>query len=234
MQRLLALDTATENCSVALQSQQQYYTRVAVSPREHSQRILGFIDEVTQEAGVAKAELDGIVVGIGPGSFTGVRIGVSVAQGLAYSLGLKVVGITTLAALAQQAVRKKRVKTVIAAIDARMGEVYLAVYQLNDDGALACCLAPCVGKPSVAWLRELLSDYAAMEDCALVGTGAEAYAEQFAEAISCPADSDVLLPEAEDMLSLASANFSVLAKAAEDLEPLYVRNEVTWQKLPGR
>ncbi|PTC00250.1 tRNA (adenosine(37)-N6)-threonylcarbamoyltransferase complex dimerization subunit type 1 TsaB [Thalassospira xiamenensis] len=234
MQRLLALDTATENCSVALQSQQDLYTRVAVSPREHSQRILGFIEEVTVQAGIAKTDLEGLVVGLGPGSFTGVRIGVSVAQGLAYSLGLKVAGVTTLAALAQQAIRKKQVKTVIAAIDARMGEVYLGVYQQGDNGQLECLLPPCVGKPSVDWLQAQLADYASAEACALVGTGAESYAEVFAAAIDASFERDILLPEAQDMLAIAQQDFSALAQQPEDLEPLYVRNEVTWKKLPGR
>ena len=87
---LLALDTSTEHCSVALQANGQLYLRAAVTPREHSQKILGFVDEVLSEAGLSLQQVDALVSGIGPGSFTGVRIGVSIAQGLAFSRNLPV------------------------------------------------------------------------------------------------------------------------------------------------
>ena len=80
MKSLLAIDTSTENCSVALVHDGKLTTRDIESPREHSQKLLPFVEEVLDSAGVSLAELDGLVVGAGPGSFTGVRIGVSMAQ----------------------------------------------------------------------------------------------------------------------------------------------------------
>jgi len=127
MKSLLAIDTSTENCSVALVHDGKLTTRDIESPREHSQKLLPFVEEVLDRAGVSLAELDGLVVGAGPGSFTGVRIGVSMAQGLAFSADLPVYPVCSLQALAQQAIRKNDVAGVVACIDARMGEVYYAL-----------------------------------------------------------------------------------------------------------
>ncbi|RUO64971.1 tRNA threonylcarbamoyladenosine biosynthesis protein TsaB [Pseudidiomarina planktonica] len=230
MTNLLAIDTATENCSVALQVGSKIYSRATESPREHSQRLLGFVDEVIAEAGIKLHDIQGIVVGNGPGSFTGVRIGVSVAQGLAFSLQCPVVGVNSLAALAHQAIRKLSVERVVAAIDARMGEIYLAAYE-QVDGQLHTTLEPMVGKPESQWLAQQLGEYT---PAVSVGTGVVTYREAFASCTDTAHAEEVLLPLAEDMLAIASSKFFENAVAAADLEPLYVRNEVTWQKLPGR
>src|SRR5690554_2213743 len=123
LKKVLALDTSTEQCSVALQIGDKFVSRAAVTPREHSQRILGFVQEVLDEQGLTLKQLDAIVVGHGPGSFTGVRIGVSVAQGLAFSQQLPVIPVSTLTALAQQAIRLQDAQQIVCAIDARMQEV---------------------------------------------------------------------------------------------------------------
>jgi len=147
---LLALDTSTEHCSVALQANGQIYLRAAVTPREHSQKILGFVNEVLEQAGMSLQQLDGLVSGIGPGSFTGVRIGVSVAQGLAFSRNLPVYPVDTLQALAQQVIRRDAsADTIISAIDARMDEVYLATFHAIDGFAVQ------VNPPQMAALSAL-------------------------------------------------------------------------------
>ena len=103
--KLLALDTATEACSVALLMDGGLVSRFKEVGRGHAEQILGMVDAVLAEAGVGLGTLDGIAASIGPGAFTGVRISVSVAQGLAFGAGLPVVGVTTLEALALQALR---------------------------------------------------------------------------------------------------------------------------------
>ena len=85
MTNLLAVDTSTENCSVAIRWQDNFFSEAIESPREHSQRLLPFVEQMLQQAETELSQLDGLVVGVGPGSFTGVRIGVSMAQGLAFS-----------------------------------------------------------------------------------------------------------------------------------------------------
>lgn len=223
---LLAIDTATEQCSVALKVGDQVFQRAAITPREHSQRVLGFVDEVLAEAGLTLADVNGVVCGYGPGSFTGVRIGVAICQGLAFSHTLPVYPVSTLAALAQQAVRKHNAQRVLSAIDARMNEIYLAGYELQDEvlvETISARMAPLQTVTEQPWWQE----------GAVVGagTGWQAYGEKLNPSQQVTVLDDVTLPLAEDMLTLAQR---VEPVAAEQLEPLYVRNEVTWQKLPGR
>ena len=86
------------------------------------------VDELLQSSGMGLAELDGLVFGRGPGSFTGVRIATGMLQGLALGAEKPVVGISTLAAMAQQAIEQQQAETVVVTIDARMSEVYFAVF----------------------------------------------------------------------------------------------------------
>jgi tRNA threonylcarbamoyladenosine biosynthesis protein TsaB len=234
---LLALDTSTEHCSVALQANGQIYLRAAVTPREHSQKILGFVNEVLEQAGMSLQQLDGLVSGIGPGSFTGVRIGVSVAQGLAFSRNLPVYPVDTLQALAQQVIRRDAsADTIISAIDARMDEVYLATFHAIDGFAVQ------VNPPQMAalsalsqqpWWAHLVNNAQKLQGA---GTGWSAYATHLDPQQQVSFCEQALLPHAQDMLSLAQAAAAAGAKpfAAAELQPLYVRNEVAWKKLPGR
>ena len=107
----LALDASTEACSVALQVNGKIFSRYELCPQSHSLRLLPMIDDVLNEAGIKLAALDGLIFGQGPGSFTGVRIGVGVAQGLAFSANLPVVGVSSLQAMAQLAYIKHGQRT---------------------------------------------------------------------------------------------------------------------------
>jgi tRNA threonylcarbamoyladenosine biosynthesis protein TsaB len=235
--KLLALDTSTEHCSVALQANGQLYLRAAVTPREHSQKILGFVDEVLQQAGVTLEQLNGLVSGIGPGSFTGVRIGVSIAQGLAFSRNLPVYPVDTLQALAQQVIRlDASADTMISAIDARMDEVYLGTFK-NLKGLAVnvnpAQMAPLNDLSQQSWWAHLVNNAQKLQGA---GTGWAAYATQLDPQQQVQVCDGALLPHAQDMLQLALAAIAAGAKplSAAELQPLYVRNEVAWKKLPGR
>ena len=227
MKSLLAIDTSTENCSVALVHDGKLTTRDIESPREHSQKLLPFVEEVLDSAGVSLAELDGLVVGAGPGSFTGVRIGVSMAQGLAFSADLPVYPVCSLQALAQQAIRKNDVAGVVACIDARMGEVYYALYA-NENGVAVAQSEPAVAKPDTN-----IIDTGRLKGWGTAGTGWDVYADILDENHELQHSDNSRLPLAEDMLTVVNGA-GVDPVQAEQLEPLYVRNEVTWKKLPGR
>lgn len=126
--RVLAIDTATEACSAAILVADEVYERFLIAPRRHSALILPMVEEVLAEAGVSLRQLDGLAFGRGPGSFTGVRIAAGVIQGLALASDLPVAPVSTLWALAQGACRSGGPECIVAALDARMGEVYLGIY----------------------------------------------------------------------------------------------------------
>ena len=123
---LLALDTATEACSVALLHNGEILAKDELSPKAHTRRILPMIDEVLSQAGIGLNQLDALVFGRGPGSFTGVRIGCGIVQGLALGADLPVIAISNLTAMAQAAYQQFGSTQVLAAIDARMNEVYFS------------------------------------------------------------------------------------------------------------
>ncbi len=139
--KILALETSTEYCSVALWQDGVVSERCERVGQKHSEVLMAMIDVVLKEAGIKIKQVDGIGFGKGPGSFTGVRIACGVAQGLALGANLNVVGVCTLEALAQACGYDK----VIAAIDARMGEIYFAAYE-KCEGAWATLIQPCLCK----------------------------------------------------------------------------------------
>lgn len=143
--RVLALDTSTEYCSVALWQDGAVIERCVLAGQKHSELLMAMVDALLSEAGVKLAELDGIAFGKGPGSFTGVRIACGAAQGLAFGANLPVFGVSTLLALAEASGKLG----VIAALDARMGEIYHAAYEKHDD-VWTVVSEPCLCKPQNA------------------------------------------------------------------------------------
>jgi tRNA threonylcarbamoyladenosine biosynthesis protein TsaB len=128
--KLLAVETSTEACSVALWIDGQLRERFEIAPRRHTELVLPWADELLADAGIAKSQLDAIAVGRGPGAFTGVRLAVALVQGMAMALDKPVLPISTLAALAMQgspvvgdSQGPDDDRDILAAIDARMGEL---------------------------------------------------------------------------------------------------------------
>ncbi|HEY0209671.1 tRNA (adenosine(37)-N6)-threonylcarbamoyltransferase complex dimerization subunit type 1 TsaB [Acerihabitans sp.] len=229
--RILALDTATEACSAALWINGEISERFEIRPREHTQRILPMVDSLLAEAGIDLTQLDALAYGRGPGSFTGVRIGIGIAQGLALGAGLPMIGISTLAALAQGAWRRCGAGRVLCAIDARMGEVYWARYQRDDNGVWLGEAGEKVVKPDqlAAEAADLVGRWAT------AGTGWQTYPGLISQPSVQLIDGQTALPAAVDMLPLAVLRLREGGALAVELQtPTYLRNEVTWKKLPGR
>ncbi|MGB5396243.1 MAG: tRNA (adenosine(37)-N6)-threonylcarbamoyltransferase complex dimerization subunit type 1 TsaB [Gammaproteobacteria bacterium] len=130
--KLLALDTATEACSAALYIDGEISQRYQLAPREHSNLILQMLDDLLAEASITLPMLDALAFGRGPGSFMGLRIAAGVVQGISLAHELPVVPVSTLASIAQIQMQQPGVEKVLAAIDARMSEVYWGAYQNNE------------------------------------------------------------------------------------------------------
>lgn len=233
MSKILALDTSTENCSAALSINGSVLVRELESPREHTKRILPMVDSLLAEAGIKLTDLDALAFGRGPGSFTGVRIGTGIAQGLAFGADLPMLPVSTLAAMAQGAYRLHNATDVLPAIDARMGEIYFAQYKLNDAGVMTL-----VDNEMVVTPDELVANFSQSEIAFhTLGTGWLTYAEQLAglNVAQLTACAGIQFPSSQDMLVIAAADLANgNAVAVEDAMPVYVRDTVTWKKLPGR
>ncbi len=138
MTKLLAIETSTEACSVALYSNGETSEFYELAPMRHAELLLPAIQSLLDAAGLPLASLDAIAFGRGPGSFTSLRIGIGVVQGLAWGAGLPVVPVSSLAAVAQAVIEKKGsdpfFSSICVAMDARMQEVYTANFQRGDDG----------------------------------------------------------------------------------------------------
>ncbi|WP_235463508.1 tRNA (adenosine(37)-N6)-threonylcarbamoyltransferase complex dimerization subunit type 1 TsaB [Aeromonas australiensis] len=228
--KILAVDTATEACSAALLVGDKLFSRWEEAPRDHTRKILPMVQAVLEDAGISLSELDAIAFGRGPGSFTGVRIGISVAQGLAFGAGVPLIGISTLAAMAQGAYRLDGAQQVLTAIDARMNEVYFGRYELID-GRMQLVGDEVVSEPAA--LVDVRGKLAGPVTC--VGTGFETYGETLSGLADELAVSQVRFPAAEDMLPLARAAWLAgEAVPVEQATPVYLRDKVTWKKLPGR
>jgi len=130
--KLLALDTSSEACSVALCLEDDVREDHRVAPREHTRLIVPMIRGLMNGAGIDYRDLDAIVLGNGPGSFIGMRIGASVAQGIAYAAGLDLVPVSSLAVVAAEVLRDPAVDHVLVTQDARMNEVYLAEFRRGE------------------------------------------------------------------------------------------------------
>lgn len=132
--KLLALDTSSLACSVALQVDDEIFDRHEEQAREHTRLLIPMIVETLRQGGVALAELDAIVLGNGPGSFIGMRIAASVAQGLAFGAGIRIVPVSSMLAVAAEAMTDPGATHVAVCQDAHMNEVYLGLYRCSDSG----------------------------------------------------------------------------------------------------
>ena len=218
----LAIDTATEACSVAVSIDGATRERFEPMQREHTARLLPMIHAVLAECDVAVGQLDGIACGIGPGSFAGLRIGLGVVKGLALARDLPVVGVSSLAMLAQRAMRLGGATQVVSVIDARMNEVYFGAFARGADGLATPVLPEQVGPaeavpalPVGPWLG--------------AGTGWGRYEQALRAAVRQPvtAVDPGALPHAEDALDLALPRFRAgQVVSADILAPAYLRDRV--------
>jgi tRNA threonylcarbamoyladenosine biosynthesis protein TsaB len=217
MKTLLAIDTATECCSAALWVNGKLYHRASTQPRKHAELILPFIDELLLEANIEKSAIQGLVIGQGPGAFTGVRIAVGVAQGIALALDIPVVAVSnlqTLAFTAYQQLKSKQQQIVLVATDARMNEVYSAKYAIQGNTIKQ------LSNEKVGASSEV--DLSAIET--YIGSGCHVYSELQAYAKNHPmAYETQVYSQAKDMLLMVKGDFNQLSSSISAIEPVYLR-----------
>ena len=219
--KLLAVDTATEALSAALWLDGEIVERYAVVTREHAAKLPLLVPELMAEAGLSLRQLDGLVCGVGPGSFAGVRIGVSYVKGMALGLDRPVIGVTSLAMLAQAALVESPEATALAAIDARMDEVYFGAYRLV--GGLATAVQDDAVGPAAAVGVPLSAPYIA------TGSGWNVHREALLAAVpAAPVRIEAdAFPHAAAALTIAAARFAAgQGSDAAALVPAYLRNRV--------
>ena len=221
--KLLAIDTSGETCSAALLCGGDLRQLLEFVPRRHGELILDMMERLLADAGLGLGALDALAFGRGPGSFTGVRIATAVVQGAAFGAGLGVVGVSTLAALAQGHFRASGHRRVLTALDARMGEVYWGAYEVSGEG-----LAEPLGQELVVPPQAVPAP--AGGGWHGVGSGFAAYAEDLRLALGAALAAVVpeRVCEARDIAVLAEDAWRRgLAVAPELALPVYLRDRVT-------
>lgn len=224
--KILAIDTSTDACSAALLIDNQILERFQLAPRQHAMLILPMMQELLVEAGLALGQLDALAFGCGPGAFTGVRLATSVIQGVAFGAELPVVAVSSLAALAQGTFSDTGQRRILAALDARMQEVYWGRYEINAAQYPSLVDKESVVSPSAVPLP-------ATGDWYGVGSGFAAYEQALGARLGATltALDGSRHPHARDIARLGAYAWQQgLAVSAEEAQPVYLRNEVAWTK----
>ena len=215
----LALDTSSLACTVALRTGDALFERHEEKPREHTQLLMPMIREVLEEADAALTDLDAIVLGNGPGSFIGMRIAASVAQGLAFGAGLKIIPVSSLAAVAAAVFDQTDTDRVAVAQDAHMNEVYLGLYA-RGEGNLP---QPIVSERLQG--QRIIEEFANHhQEFVVAGQGWLRFPELAAiNAEWISGEPEVLYPRAACLLALSDHSAAIDPK---DIQPAYLRQKV--------
>nr|WP_207891954.1 tRNA (adenosine(37)-N6)-threonylcarbamoyltransferase complex dimerization subunit type 1 TsaB [Thiogranum longum] len=226
--RLLAIETAGEACSVALYQGGEVTERFEIAPRRHAALVLPWAEALMADAGIALSQLDAIAFGRGPGSFTGLRIAAGVTQGLAFGADVPVVPVSTLAALAYGAHVASGKANILAAVDARMKEVYWGAYRFDGRGNAELIGEECVCAPDLVPLP-------AGDDWYGAGSGWESYVDVLSGQCGLP-EADNLSDwqsHAADVARLASVLYQAGEMVSPELaSPVYLRNNVADKPKP--
>lgn len=230
--RLLAIEASADACSVALAFDGVVIERNELTPRQHSQLLLPMVDDLLQQSALALRDIDVIAYSAGPGSFTGLRLALGVAQGLAFGADIPLIGVSSLAALAQAVIEARGLEArelregycVMCAVDARMGEYYVGRYIVRH--GLACAEADdrLLAPADVVLVQD------ASHDCILAGnlSAQPPFSSHAWQAI----DSSVAL--ARHLIPLARVKWLAGEYTAAELAlPVYLRGKSGWKSLQG-
>lgn len=226
MTGLLAIETSTDACSVALYRNGEIQERCEIAPRRHNQVLFAMLQEILPSGRLSEHGIEAVAYGCGPGSFTGLRIATSAVQGLAFANDLPAVAVSTLACLVQRAFREQKAEEgdhVLALIDAKINEIYWAHFEIRGGIAIATA-GPGACSPDALPVAPTDLSCAVGDGCKLLpqshpAASGAVYAE--------------LTPRAQDLVPLALEKFTRgEVQQADQVVPLYVREEISWKKLP--
>lgn len=223
---ILAIETSTEACSAALLREDgAIFSEFEIAPRQHTRLLPGMLDAVLGAADIPRNSITHCAFANGPGAFTGIRIAASQAQGIGMALDIPLLPISTLAVLAQVSLDKFSGSKTLVALDARMAEIYWAIYARDQQGC-----AELIGREVLTAVDAI--DIKADFDCA-AGNGWAVAGMQSVVAGHFPVDAE-LLPDARSLLTLAR----VVAQqnrgvAADQIRINYLRNQVAKKAKSG-
>ena len=230
---VLAIDTSTDAVSVAVNNSKQLLAGAHVtSDRRHAELLAPMIENVCAQADIAMREIDVVAVDIGPGLFTGMRVGIASAKSIAQVLDVPIIGVSSLDILARSVSTTDRV--VLSTIDARRGELYWSMYR-NDVGPSIEVKPPRVGQISDCIVDVVDRGQAAL----IVGNGALRYRAQISELLETTGPSiewasEQLAQPSAAVLALIAAELALHEQwqTATELQALYLRQadaEINWQ-----
>lgn len=232
MTKILAIDSSTSACSAAVSIDGDIEERFELAAQEHTRRLLPMVDDLLKSRCLGLTDLDAIAFTQGPGSFTGLRIGVGVVQGLAFGAGLPVVPLSTLEVLAVGAQRILNLpagELVVPVLDARMGEVYGALYETGSHSwEPRCIVADCVAEAGN--LLATIASASHGRQLHVVGGGGELLKAANSMGMDLVLHEGVQV-HALDAVAMAGPRLaSGQTITALDAVPVYIRNEVSWAK----
>ena len=215
---ILAIDTCTEVASITLYSSGVKTSRMVSDIAKSSGHILKLCDEVFSEADTKLSEVDFIAYTKGPGAFTGVRMCIGVVQGLSLACNIPTLGFSTLELLGYRASKKFNTQKVASAIDARMGEVYWAVYLEGIVKSERICKPEQVDKLSAEFVG--------------VGSGWKIYKDSLIKASEIKCVEPDFYPDSSDLVDLSMLSIDLGKKVTHELpQPTYLRNNVAQKSL---
>jgi len=223
--KLLAIETATETCSVALSVNGDVQQRFKHAPRQHAELLLPWVEELLAQASIGFGAVDAIAFSRGPGSFTSLRIGIGVVQGLAWASDCPVIPVSSLAATAQAAA-DKGINTALVALDARMNEVFTGLFRRNDNDVMTVDGEERVCGPGLIQVPDEAEIHA-------VGIGFDRYPELNGLVSRLAGVHADIWPDAVSVLKLAHQWLqNNKALPAEMAQPVYLRDNVAQKSKP--
>jgi len=220
MSNILAIETSSDACSLAVSDGKRSVACHELIPQQHTEKLLILMQQLMNKINLTYQDLDVVAVGCGPGSFTGTRLACSVTQGLAYSVGIPAISVSSMQVLAQGINREFKCAEVTVLINAHMEQIYVGKFKFTEEHVLSA-------SEKALYLNEF-KKVNLSQDSFFVGDGCQLVEEHLKEF-----DAKVYerYPNAEDLLTEAERRFKEgITLDPKDLEPVYLSGEEHWTK----